>query len=127
MKTNFMKKGIALSMIALTFAVSSAFIKTETKAKSNTTYHFVIFFEKGNTVYLSKVIDKDANLYSSCKDKAMVAYQDYMKDEYNLSGRIWAANFTDLKTSQDKRECLNKLKNVESITYIETLFSYSCK
>jgi hypothetical protein len=125
METNFFKKVMMFTSVVATLLLSSAFITQE--SKSETTYHFVIFFEKGNTVYLSKVIDKDANLYSSCKDKAMVAYQDYMKDEYNMSGRIWTANFTDLKTSQDKRECLNKLKNVESITYIETQFSYSCK
>jgi hypothetical protein len=55
------------------------------------------------------------------------ATQDYIKNKYNVSGRVWAANYTDLKTSQDKRKCLNKFKNVESITYIETDFSYNCK
>ncbi len=126
MKTSFMKKGIVLSMIALTFVLSSSFITKETKPVTNTTYHFILVCETGNTLYLSEVIDKDADLYSSCKDKAMVTFQDYIKDKYNVSGRIWAADYTDLATSQDKKKCLNNFKNVESITYIETSFSYSC-
>jgi hypothetical protein len=127
MKTNFMKKGIALSLIMLTFVVSTAFNTTERKHKTNLSHHFIIVCEKGNTLYLSQVIDKDADLYSSCKDKSMVAFQDYIKNKYNVSGRIYVANYTDLKTNQDKRDCLNKFKNVQSITYIETDFTHNCK
>lgn len=126
MKTNFMKKTLILGAFALMLVVFSAFSTRETKAKAITTYHFVLLFEKGNTIYLSKVIDQDDNVYSSCKEKAIVAFQDYWRDKYNMSGRIWAANYYDLKTSQDRKESLNKLKNVKSFNYVETNFSYSC-
>lgn len=149
MKTNFMKKGIALLMIALTFVVSSAFITkpmSELKKIEKLDYYFFLEYTPGSTSDYSKTRYISSFIYYSGYDdcgnsydfepKAKKAFENHIKANYDesyvkhtmtYSQRL---NSTDkIKSTQQAREVLDKYigeQKSKGRQVIQTTFSYSC-
>lgn len=150
MKTNFMKKGIALLVIALTVAVSSAFITKPTSEVKNTddlAYYFFLEYTPGSTSDYSKTRYISSFIYYAGYDdcgnsydfepKAKRAFENFIKAKYNESyvkhtmTNSQKLNSTDkIKTTQQAREVLDKYlsdQKSKGNQVIQTNFSYSCE
>ncbi|TVZ59287.1 hypothetical protein NA63_1815 [Flavobacteriaceae bacterium MAR_2010_105] len=150
MKTNFMKKGISLLMIALTFVVSTAFIsknKNEVKTFDDLAYYFFLEYTPGSTSDYSKTRYISSFIYYTGYDdcgnsydfepKAKRAFENYIKANYDESYVKHTMtynkklNSTDkIKSTQQAREVLDKYltdQKSKGNQVMQTNFAFSCE